>query len=153
MQSWMLDPKQAVIDAKAALLARMPDYAERMATGSMAGRRGGRSSGRRRGCDTANRLPRVLAGAVSAGQQDRIRRRGCVVIRGVYDRDQAASWNEAIGRYIEENDYLTRAREKMGLDRYFSALASGRPQIYGLYWSRPQMAARQHETWTGRGAF
>jgi hypothetical protein len=31
MQSWMLDPKQAVIDAKAALLARMPDYAERMA--------------------------------------------------------------------------------------------------------------------------
>ena len=31
MQSWMLDPKQAVTDAKAALLARMLDYAERMA--------------------------------------------------------------------------------------------------------------------------
>jgi hypothetical protein len=78
----------------------------------------------------------------------RFAKRG-VVIRGVYDRDQAASWNEAIGRYIEENDYLTRAREKMGLDQYFSAPASGRPQIYGLYWSQPQMAARQHETWTG----
>src|SRR5262249_59943822 len=68
-----------------------------------------------------------------------------VVSRGVYERGQGASWNEAFGRYIEENDYLTRAGEKMGLDQYISALASGRPQIYGLYWSQPQMAARQHE--------
>ena len=146
MQSWMLDPKQAVTDAKAALLARMLDYAERMAVldrwlaGEVAAVR----------AEGAAAIPQIdyreiLAGTVSAGQQDRIRRRGCVVIRGVYDRDQAASWNEAIGRYIEENDYLTRAREKMGLDQYFSALASGRPQIYGLYWSQPQMAARQHE--------
>jgi hypothetical protein len=146
MQSGMLDPKQAVIDAKAALLERMPDYAERMAildrwlAGEVAAVR----------AEGAGAIPQIdyreiLAGAVSAAQQDRIRRRGCVVIRGVYDRDQAASWNEAIGRYIEENDYLTRAREKMGLDQYFSALASGRPQIYGLYWSQPQMAARQHE--------
>jgi len=146
MQSWMLDPKQAVTDAKAALLTRMPDYAERMAildrwlAGEVAAVR----------AEGAAAIPQIdyreiLASAVSAGQQDRIRRRGCVVIRGVYDRDQAASWNEAIGRYIEENDYLTRAREKMGMDQYFSALVSGRPQIYGLYWSQPQMAARQHE--------
>jgi hypothetical protein len=75
------------------------------------------------------------------------------MIRGAYDRYQAASWNEAIGRYIEENYYLDRAREKMGLDQYFSALASGRQQIYGLYcghsrkWPRGRM-----KIWTGRGA-
>ncbi|HSK38999.1 MAG TPA: YbiU family protein, partial [Arenibaculum sp.] len=34
-------------------------------------------------------------------------------------------------------------KEKRGLDQYFSGLKSGRPQIFGIYWSKPQMQARQ----------
>ena len=28
-------------------------------------------------------------------------------------------------------------------DKYFGTLASAKPQIYGIYWSRPQVQARQ----------
>ena len=87
----------------------------------------------------------VAAGAVSAAAIARIKRRGCVVIRGVFDPAQVAAWNEAIVRYIDEVGYLARMADKAGLDKYFSGLGSSRPQIYSLYWSKPQMQARQHE--------
>lgn len=142
----MNNPQQAVIDAKAALLARMPDVALR----------------RRRldewladevaavqaeGADAVPQLAYrdVCNGAVSAAERQRIRRRGCVIIRNVFDAPQATEWNDAIGRYIDDNDYYRKARDKAGLDQYFSGLQSGRPQIFGLYWSLPQMQARQHE--------
>jgi hypothetical protein len=87
----------------------------------------------------------VCNGVVSEAQRLRIRRRGSVIIRNVFDTQQATEWNEAIGRYIDDNDYYRKARDKAELDQYFSALQSGRPQIFGLYWSLPQMQARQHE--------
>ncbi len=87
----------------------------------------------------------LAAGVVSEEQRQRIRRRGCVVIRGVFTPQQAGEWNEEIGDYIERNDYLRRSAGKAGMDRYFSGLNAGRPQIFGLYWSRPQIEARQHE--------
>lgn len=146
MQAWMNDPKQGVIDAKAALLARMPDCAARMAqlnewlADEVASVKsdGGAAIPQLNFCD-------VLSGEISSAQKDRIRRRGCVVIRGVFARQQATAWNEEIGRYIDENNYYEKAKTKIGLDQYFSTLASGRPQIFGLYWSKPQMQARQHE--------
>ncbi|MFN9743669.1 MAG: YbiU family protein [Acidobacteriota bacterium] len=82
---------------------------------------------------------------VSAAQRELIRHRGCVVIRGVFAREEAEEWNERIGEYIETNSYYEKAHSRAGLDQYFSSLASGRPQIFGLYWSRPQIEARQHE--------
>jgi hypothetical protein len=73
-----------------------------------------------------------------------VRRRGCAVLRGVVDPAQVAQWNDELGRYIEAVDYLGQMESKAGLDKYFSALASGAPQIFSLYWSKPQMQARQH---------
>ena len=32
------------------------------------------------------------------------------------------------------------------MDQYFSDLQSGKPQIFGLYWSKPQIEARQSES-------
>ncbi|WP_431312694.1 YbiU family protein [Roseateles agri] len=87
----------------------------------------------------------VAAGRVTPAQAARIKRRGCVVVRGVFDRAQAEAWNAEVGRYIDAVGYLDRMKDKAGLDKYFSALASSRPQIYSLYWSKPQMEARQHE--------
>jgi len=75
-----------------------------------------------------------------------IRRRGAVIVRGVFEPALATQWNEQLTEYIEVNDYLTRARDKAGLDNYFSELGDSEPQIFGLYWSRPQVLARQAES-------
>jgi Protein of unknown function (DUF1479) len=63
----------------------------------------------------------------------------------VFDRGQIERWNAEVVRYIDDIRYLERMKDKAGLDKYFSTLASSRPQIYSLYWSKPQMLARQHE--------
>ncbi|MEM1287480.1 MAG: YbiU family protein [Pseudomonadota bacterium] len=81
--------------------------------------------------------------SVPASTVEAIRRTGTAIVRGVFPKAQAESWNRELGEYIEENDYLTKAKEKAGMDKYFSQLKDGAPQIYGLYWSKPQVMARQ----------
>ncbi len=88
----------------------------------------------------------IRDGMVSDQSRADIRKRGAVVIRGVFDRTQAEDWNEELGVYIAENNYYEKQVEKRGLDKYFDELASGRPQIFGLYWSKPQIMIRQAET-------
>lgn len=87
---------------------------------------------------------RQIAGkSVKSAQIDEIRRKGCVIIRDVFDRARAEAWNAEIGEYIEANDYFEKARQRAGLDKYFSQLDDSVPQIFGLYWSRPQIMVRQ----------
>jgi hypothetical protein len=69
-----------------------------------------------------------------------------VIVKGVFDRTQVGEWNHEIGEYIDSNDYLTEANKKKDLDQYFSALENATPQIFSLYWSRPQVMARQAES-------
>lgn len=71
-----------------------------------------------------------------------VRKRGCVIVRNVFSKDRVDQWNENLMGYVRDNDYFDKQAEKAGMDKYFSALASGKPQIFGLYWSRPQMEAR-----------
>ena len=85
----------------------------------------------------------VAAGTVSDQTKDEIRHRGTAVIRGVFPRQQAEDWNEELGEYIDRNDYYTKMEEKKGLDNYFAQLDSAKPQIFGIYWSKPQVQARQ----------
>ncbi len=88
----------------------------------------------------------VKQGKVSEQQRAAIRHRGCAVIRGVFPEAQATDWNEELGEYITQNNYLEKSKEKIGLDNYFSQLKAGAPQIFGLYWSKPQVMARQAES-------
>ena len=81
--------------------------------------------------------------AVEEPFRELVRRRGCVIVKGVFDRIQVSEWNHEIGEYIDRNDYLTAANKKRDLDKYFSALKNATPQIFSLYWSRPQVMARQ----------
>ena len=63
-----------------------------------------------------------------------------------------ARLDDEIGRYVEENglnEKLAHAAE----DRYFGTLAAAKPQIYGIYWSRPQVQARQSESLTRTRVF
>lgn len=147
MQAWMHNVPQAIIDAKADLRARIPDLRERFARidqyvrDEVAAIRAEQAQG---GAVPTLQFADVQAGKVGEAQRQQIRRRGCVVLRGVFDPQQIAHWNDEIGQYIEAVDYLGQAQSKAGLDKYFSALQSGAPQIFSLYWSKPQMQARQH---------
>ncbi len=85
----------------------------------------------------------IKTNSVSREQIESIRRRGSVIIRQVFARSQAEEWNEELGEYLEHNRYVECAREKSGLDNYFGDLADAQPQIFGVYWSRPQVLARQ----------
>lgn len=87
---------------------------------------------------------KIAAGDVPEATRRAIRHRGCAIVRGVFDRAQAQDWNAELGDYIASNDYVAKAQAKAGIDQYFSALDASRPQIFGLYWSRPQVMARQH---------
>ncbi len=72
-----------------------------------------------------------------------IRRRGCLVVRNTFPRSLAEDWNRQVGEYIEAVGYYENPEK--GLDQYFSSLQSGKPQIFSVYWSKPQVLARQHE--------
>lgn len=88
----------------------------------------------------------IRDGKVGEDQRAGIRQSGAAIIRGVFSRQQAEDWNDELGAYIDDNDYVTKARDKAGLDTYFSSLQAGSPQIFGLYWSKPQVMARQAES-------
>jgi hypothetical protein len=72
-----------------------------------------------------------------------IRKTGCAVVRGVFPADLARDWFAEVGEYLETNHYEELEGEKRSLDKYFSALKAGKPQVFNVYWSRPQVIARQ----------
>jgi len=90
-------------------------------------------------------IPEINFNDLSSADDDfanLVRKRGCVIVRNVFSKDRVDQWNENLMGYVHDNDYFDKQAEKAGMDKYFSALASGKPQIFGLYWSRPQMEAR-----------
>ncbi|RNF19006.1 diguanylate cyclase [Trypanosoma conorhini] len=86
----------------------------------------------------------IIDGTVSEALKDKIRQRGCAVIHGVFPRQVAAQWNEDVKAYLDENDFEERLKHA-AVDKYFSTLGQGKPQIYGVYWSKPQVEARQSD--------
>ena len=87
----------------------------------------------------------LVSNAVDKNLVNLIKKRGCVIIRNVFDKKQIEFWNDELVKYIEHNNYYEDQKEKAGLDQYFSDLKSGKPQIFGLYWSKPQIEIRQSE--------
>ncbi|MGB1011687.1 MAG: YbiU family protein [Thiolinea sp.] len=85
----------------------------------------------------------IAAGKITQAQRELIQKRGCVVIRDTFPDELATSWNQQVGRYVEDNGFYETPDK--GLDQYFSSLQSGKPQIISVYWSKPQIEARQHE--------
>ena len=74
-----------------------------------------------------------------------IKKRGCVIIRDVFENLTIERLNNDLEKYIEENNYYDDQKMKSGLDNYFSDLKSSKPQIMGLYWSKAQMEIRHSE--------
>jgi hypothetical protein len=84
----------------------------------------------------------IEAGTVPAGELARLRRRGCLVVRGHFDRSQALGWDSDLVDYVESNAFFENYRGPG--DDFFGAVGS-RPEIYPVYWSAPQMQARQSD--------
>ena len=85
----------------------------------------------------------ISNGSVTEGTRQAIRRAGCAVVRGVFPTSVASDWFAELGTYLDANNYEEREVEKRSLDNYFSALRAGQPQIFNVYWSKPQVLARQ----------
>lgn len=156
MEGWAEHGPRWIAETKQALRQEVPDYARRFAL--LDERLRDEAAAVRAEQQAGGAVPQldyktICDGKVSATDRERIHRRGCVIIRGVFEQAQATAWNEEIGRYIDENDYYEKARAKAGMDQYFSTLGSSKPQIFGLYWSRPQAAARQAESMAATRSF
>jgi len=89
----------------------------------------------------------IEAGKVSPERIAKIKERGACVIRQTFPAEQARAWDDEIAWYVEENG-LTAKLAHAAVDNYFGDLKSAKPQIYGIYWSRPQVQARQSDSLT-----
>ena len=76
----------------------------------------------------------IRDGKVGETTRAAIRRRGAVIVRGVFSEAQATDWNAEIIGYAARNGFYAQAAPARG---------AGRPQMLSLFWSRPQIAARQ----------
>src|SRR5208282_2864712 len=94
----------------------------------------------------------IASGKVPAELTAKVRSRGACAVRGTFSKEIAVGWNDEIGAYVERND-LDAKRANRAEDKYFGTLASAKPQIYGIYWSRPQVEARQSESLTNVRVF
>ncbi|MBY4887397.1 DUF1479 domain-containing protein [Pantoea sp. DY-15] len=85
----------------------------------------------------------IAAGRISDEVKDHIRRRGCVVVKQTFPREQALAWDESMLKYLDDNDF-DNVYQGPG-DNFFGNLDASRPEIYPIYWSDAQMSARQSE--------
>ena len=97
------------------------------------------------------RFADIEEGTVSDTVREAIRRRGCAVVRQTFPRAQVERWDAELADYLERNRYYEN--QQVDADQYFSTLQSSRPQIFGIYWSKPQVLARQDERMAATRAF
>ena len=84
----------------------------------------------------------IAQGTVTKAQRDLVKARGCLVVRGHFDPEQALEWDQSILTYVEGNHFFEDYRGSG--DDFFASVGS-RPEIYPIYWSHAQMQARQSD--------
>jgi hypothetical protein len=84
----------------------------------------------------------IEAGTVTTEARELLHRRGCLVVRGHFEREQALRWDASIVRYVEDNEFFENYRGPA--DDFFGSVGS-KPEIYPIYWSQAQMQARQDD--------
>src|SRR6201999_680018 len=84
----------------------------------------------------------IAGGRVTAEQLALIKRRGCVVIRNHFPREQALQWDQGLLDYLDRNRFDALYRGPV--DQFFGNLEASRPEIFPIYWSASQMQLRQH---------
>ena len=93
-------------------------------------------------------IPEINFDSIEGNNEElikKIKQRGCVIVRNVFNAQVINILNKELEDYININDYYTDQKKKSDLDKYFSDLKSGKPQIFGLYWSKTQIEIRHSE--------
>jgi hypothetical protein len=85
----------------------------------------------------------IASKKVSQEQIAAIHRRGCLVVRQNFDRQQALNWDRSMLDYLDLNDFDRQYRGPG--DTFFGSLQASRPEIFPIYWSAAQMEARQSQ--------
>ncbi|CAM3196057.1 conserved hypothetical protein [Xenorhabdus nematophila ATCC 19061] len=85
----------------------------------------------------------LIENRVTPETLQKIKRRGCLVVRQNFPRDTALAWDKSMFDYLEANNFAA-VYHGYG-DDYFGSLEASRPEIYPIYWSQAQMQARQTE--------
>ncbi|MBT9304795.1 DUF1479 domain-containing protein [Pseudomonas sp. TAE6080] len=85
----------------------------------------------------------IANGQISEAQRALIKRRGCLVIRNHFPRQQVLGWDKSLLDYLDNN--LFDAVYRGPADNFFGNLEASRPEIFPIYWSDAQMQLRQHE--------
>ncbi|MET3816084.1 hypothetical protein ABIB18_003485 [Pantoea sp. UYEF8] len=85
----------------------------------------------------------LARGEVSDETRAQIKRRGCVIIKQHFAREQALAWDKSMLDYLELNHFDQQYRGPG--DNFFGSLEASRPEIYPIYWSQAQMQARQSD--------
>ncbi|MEU2926773.1 DUF1479 domain-containing protein [Streptomyces sp. NPDC007251] len=81
-------------------------------------------------------------GTVSPAQTALLKKRGCLVVRGHFPREQALASDAGIVDYVERNRFFETYAGPG--DDFFGSVGS-KPEIYPVYWSEAQMEARQSD--------
>jgi Protein of unknown function (DUF1479) len=84
----------------------------------------------------------IAAGTVPAYTIALLRQRGCMIVRGHFERQQALDWDLGIQDYVERNRFF---ENYCGAGDDFFASVGSKPEIYPIYWSAAEMEARQSE--------
>lgn len=86
---------------------------------------------------------RLSDGRLDEKDEAAVRASGCAVVRGTVDPVTARRWDAELAGYLEQNRFGDRYRAPAA--GFFEGFAQALPMIYPIYWSRPQVEARQHE--------
>jgi len=73
-------------------------------------------------------------------QANLVRRRGCVVVRGIFSESETNHWNQELHQYLSANHYYTelqKAIEAGDADR------AEHPHMLDIYWSKSKSEIRQ----------
>ena len=85
----------------------------------------------------------LAEGGISEQQQAEIRQRGCAIVRNIFPQPQMQRWDNELAKYLEDIDYV--AASMKSTDAHMSEIQKANPQMFSVYWSKPQVEARQSE--------
>lgn len=81
------------------------------------------------------------SGDISDDLITQVKKRGCLVVRQTFDREQALAMDQSVLDYLDEN-HFDELYKGPG-DDFFGTLSASKPEIFPVYWSKSQMEARQ----------